>query len=235
MISPSPSWVDLFLVVPEAHRDIFDLEAQATWYEVYHRDWRNRLAHAIAMPIIVWSLLVLAGLGAGAALGDPAARFGALAVAVPLNLCYLRQDRVVGLAMAPVLIAFSIAAALFVVAAGDVALPATLGLLASASAVQTFAHGFEPEVPPPVSGTGGWLPRRAWIEGAPRSQVALSIALGCTVYVLVELSSSPRLLSVQVARLLERLGLRPPLRPSLRALEVARVAPAGPLERARAA
>lgn len=213
MTNRGPSAVSMLLVVPAAHVRQLDLHFQTAWYDVFHRRRINQISHIVCMGPIVWAMIV----GACAA---PLPGFGAvgpfpvnlgLVVAALLALAYFAMDRVLGLLMTPLVAALWMSANLFVGAHGKEALHSALIVLAIAGALQTWTHGLE-EVPPPVSGTTGWVPFTEWRQNTPLSRQALTIALTLSFYILVEIVSSPRLLGVLGFKLLMSLGYNPKAR-----------------------
>ncbi|HSN98305.1 MAG TPA: hypothetical protein VLS89_08400, partial [Candidatus Nanopelagicales bacterium] len=190
-----------------------DLHLQTAWYDVFHRSRINQVSHALCMGPIVWSLLVLASAAPWLRVDLPWFDLG-LVAAGALTIAYIAMDRVLGLVMAPIVAALWWTAHLFVGARGEGALPAALAVLIIAGALQTWTHAFE-DVPPPLSGTSGWVPVAAWRRTTPLSRQLLAFALTLSVYILVEIASSPRLLGVQVFKLLLRLGYQPSVRAEL--------------------
>ncbi len=89
-------------------------------------------------------------------------------------------------------------------------------MLAAAGALQTWTHAFE-DVPPPLSGTAGWVTVSEWRRKTPLPRLMLAFVLSLSVYILVEIFSSPRLFGVQVFKLMLRLGYKPRVRAEIAA------------------
>ena len=178
--------VSVLLVVPDAHVRQLDLHFQTAWYDVFHRSRPNQISHILCMGPIVWLMLVFACLLPLPGITPPGLDLG-LVLAFALVAAYVAMDRGLGLLMAPVMAALWASAHLFVGARGAGAFPIALVVLAVAGALQTWTHAFE-DVPPPVSGTEGWVPLTEWRRKTPLSRMMLTFALTASVYILVEIS-----------------------------------------------
>ena len=207
--------VSLLLVVPEAHVRQLDLHFQTAWYDVFHRARPNQISHVLCMGPIVWVILVLACRLPLPGFTPPGLDLG-LALGFALVAAYVAMDRWLGLVMAPVMAALWASAHLLVGAWGTGALPLALIVLAVAGGLQTWTHAFE-DIPPPLSGTAGWVTVAEWRRKTPLPRLALAIALTLSVYILVEIASSPRLFGVQVFKLMLRLGYKPSVRAEIAA------------------
>jgi uncharacterized membrane protein YGL010W len=207
--------VSLLLVVPQAHVRQLDLHFQTAWYDVFHRVRLNQISHVLCMGPIVWVMLVFACLLPLPGFTPPALDLG-LVLALALVAAYVVMDRGLGLLMAPVMGALWVSAHLLVGARGAAALPLVLIVLAAAGALQTWTHAFE-EVPPPLSGTEGWVTVAEWRRKTPLPRLMLAFGLSLSVYILVEIASSPRLFGVQVFKLMLCFGYKPSVRAEIAA------------------
>lgn len=207
--------VSLLLVVPEAHVRQLDLHFQTAWYDVFHRARPNQLSHVLCMGPIVWVMLVFACLLPLPGFTPPGFDLG-LVLAFALVAACVAMDRGLGLVMAPVMAALWASAHLLVGARGAGAFFIALAVLAVAGALQTWTHAFE-DVPPPLSGTEGWVTVSEWRRKTPLPRLMLAIVLTLSVYILVEIFSSPRLFCVQVFKLMLRLGYKPSVRAEIAA------------------
>jgi uncharacterized membrane protein YGL010W len=169
--------VSLLLVVPQAHVRQLDMHFQTAWYDVFHRARPNQISHVLCMGPIVWVGLVFACLLPLPGFMPPGFDLG-LVLAFALVAAYLVMDRGLGLVMAPVMAALWASAHLLVGARGAGALPIALVVLAAAGALQTWTHAFE-DVPPPLSGTAGWVTVVEWrrTTSLPRLMLAFVLSL----------------------------------------------------------
>lgn len=207
--------VSMLLVVPEAHVRQLDLHFQTAWYDVFHRTRPNQISHVLCMGPIVWVMLVFACLVPLPGLTPPGLDLG-LVLACALLAAYGTMDRGLGLVMAPVMAAIWASAHLLVGALGAGALPLALVVLAVAGALQTWTHAFE-DIPPPLSGAEGWVTVSEWRRKTSLPRLMLTFVLSLSVYILVEIISSPRLFGVQVFKLMLCLGYKPSVRAEIAA------------------
>lgn len=193
------SIVGTALVTPLAHVAPLSVDFQTYLYDVFHRHWVSRVAHATAMPLILaagvgiaaqlhpalgWVCTALVAASTGAmATSRGMALPAALGVVATVGCGALGQRWAVGpiLGVGPVVGLF------------------LLGLL------QTLSHVFEPDVPPRASGSDRWIPVRAYFAAAPVPRVFRSagmlLAGTCN-----EIWASSRLLPVVIRELLWRVG-----------------------------
>lgn len=207
--------VSLLLVVPQAHVRQLDLHFQTAWYDVFHRARPNQVSHILCMGPIVWVALSFACLLPLPGFTPSGLDLG-LVLAFALVGAYAAMDRWLGLVMAPVMAALWASAHLLVGAWGAGAFPLALVVLGVAGAVQTWTHSFE-DIPPPLSGTEGWVTVSEWRRKASLPRLLLTVGLSLSVYILVEIFSSPRLFGVQVFKLMLRLGYKPSVRAEIAA------------------
>jgi hypothetical protein len=67
-------------------------------------------------------------------------------------------------------------------------------------------------VPPPLSGSGRFVPVGEWWRASSAARRAATLLLATSVFVLLELVASPKVLPCQVLDYLFALGYRPALR-----------------------
>lgn len=200
------------LTIPEAQVRIFDLKWQSTFYTVFHQTKTSRLLHTFCMAPIVFSLFILASYidfsDAALMTSLPAvtAVNGALVVLLISATWYLLMDVAVGLATLPIILGFWVLANVFSASLGVNGIYLAVGMLLLFSFIQTVSHQPEP-VPPPHSGSKKFIAYKKWIKTATIGQ-KLKVIVLFPVFTFVELISSPRLLPVQVLRLMHRFGYR---------------------------
>lgn len=210
------SVLDHILTIPEAQIKIFDLEWQSAFYSVFHQTTFSKMLHTLCMAPIVFSLFVLTSYldigGAQIISNFPVytAVNGAFLVLIIFALWYLVMDTTIGLVSLPILLFFWIAANTFNAAFGAEGWKIALGILFLCSFVQTISHQPEP-VPPPHSGSNKFLSYKEWNASAHWTN-KLKVSVLFPVFVMVELISSPRLLPIQVLRLMHRMGYKPKLK-----------------------
>lgn len=192
-------------IVPAAHVRIFDFALQMRLYDLFHRRTLSLVGHAVCTPIIVFSMLAAAAHARLPILPAPglAGLLAALLVAY-----YLYVDRLVGVVLLPYVAALTALAAWFAASWGPSSLAVSLGLMVAFTMLQTFSHALD-GVPPPLSDGPGLEPVGVWARRVSMGRFALAVVLSGTVYVLLELFASPRVLACQVARSLYRLGYAP--------------------------
>lgn len=204
------------LTIPQAQVKIFDIEWQSAFYEVFHQTKTSRLLHTICMAPIVYSLFVLASYiefsNASILPSTPAytAVNGAFVVMLVSAIWYLLMDLTIGLISLPILVAFWFLANVFSFSFGTDGIYAALVMLFTFSFIQTVSHQPEP-VPPPHSGKKGFVAYKKWVKSATLAQ-KVKVILLFPVFTIVELISSPRLLPVQILRLMQKFGFRPELK-----------------------
>lgn len=200
------------LTIPEAQLRVFDLKWQSTFYTVFHQTRISKLLHTFCMAPIVFSLYILASyvniLEASLLSSAPniTAVNGSLIVLILSSIWYLIMDVTIGLVTMPIILAFWVLANVFNSYFGTTGIYIALGMLFLFSFIQTVSHQPEP-VPPPHSGSKKFLAYKKWMKIASIGQKVKVIVL-FPVFTCVELISSPRLLPVQVLRLLHRFGYR---------------------------
>jgi hypothetical protein len=210
MAHRAPSIAEQLFIVPAAHTRLSDTSFQTEMYALFHRTRAARIGHNIGTLSILVGALVLASRAPGVA---------APAIAVVLVLDLTRRgmavDRVVGVATA--LVAMALVAAAFAIARAlgpAAALPVALACIFGGCAVQTLSHSFE-EVPPPLSGTAGWLPLRVWRRRIGIRDAARAAALTVGVFFWLEMWAALRILPLQILHLSMLAGHRPDLRRAL--------------------
>lgn len=204
------------LTIPQAQVKIFDIEWQSAFYEVFHQTKTSKVLHTVCMAPIVFSLFALASYvdfttaSIIPALPETTAINGAFVVMIMSGIWYLMMNITIGLVSAPIVVAFWVLANVFNVSFGHDGIYIALIMLFLFSFIQTVSHQPEP-VPPPHSGTKGFVAYKKWVKSATVGQKVKVIVL-FPVFTMVELISSPRLLPVQILRLMHRFGYRPELK-----------------------
>lgn len=216
MQSEKVSVAQHLLTIPEAQIRIFDIEWQSAFYEVFHQTKTSRILHTLCMAPIVFSLFALASyINISSSSLIPSldvltAVNGAFVLMLILAVWYLIMDLTIGLVSVPILISFWVLANIFSYGFGFAGVYVATGILIVASLIQTISH--QPElVPPPHSGSKEFVPYKKWISDSSVAQRIKVIVL-FPVFTMVELISSPRLLPVQVLRLMHRFGYKPELK-----------------------
>ncbi len=189
--------IDYLMVAPDAQIRIFDFRYQIMLFELFHRTRLTRTVHLVGTPLIVWALFLLA---ASLPLGGPA-------LLLLLLAWYLKLDVLVGLAAAPLLAAMWLLAERVNAVAPDRADWWGLGIVVGGATLESLSHAVEP-LPPPWSGGDGFLPGQAILAAVPLRVRLWGVLAGVTIFAALELMSSPRILSVHLARGLARLGHR---------------------------
>lgn len=199
------------LTIPEAQVRVFDLKWQSTFYTVFHQTKTSKLLHTICMAPIVFCLFALSsyinfGQSLSSGLFTATAINGAFIVLIVSAVWYILMDVTIGLVTLPVIGAFWVLANLFNAYFGTTGIYVALGMLFFFSFLQTVSHQPEP-VPPPHSGGNKFIAYKKWIKTASIAQKVKVVVL-FPVFTCVELISSPRLLPVQVLRLMHRFGYK---------------------------
>lgn len=204
--------VDHLLTIPEAQTRIFDLEWQSTFYTVFHQTRTSRLLHALCMAPICFSLFLLAtywDLGTGSlfrTLPELTAINGSIIILMICSIWYIAMDRTVGFATMPVILGFWLLANGTHYLMGMSGVWFGLALLFGASAIQTISHQPE-QVPPPHSGTDKFMSFPEWQQKASFWH-KFKVSVMFPIFTMVELISSPRLMPVQILRLMHKFGYR---------------------------
>lgn len=222
------------LVTPLAHLSNLSLDFQLYLYRIFHRSRAARLTHSLLMPAIVIAML------ATASRLHPAAGW---ILAAALATFYVLQAVVnEAMLLAPVMVALtaalaSVASAWASHAGGATPLWSEPALwLVGLSMVQTSSHAAEADVPPRASGSRDWVPIRDYFLAPARGErpvrgLALRLLRSAFVYVagvFNELTSSWRLLPVDVMRGLFTLGYQPERQAKLDALTDSAIASGNP-------
>ncbi len=217
----SPSLAEQLLIVPAAHTRLGHAAFQAEMYELFHRASGTRIGHMIGTPTILLGAFLLA------------TRVTAAPVVVSAMACGIAAwgavvDRVVGLVTALVTALLAASAFMLAHALGpDTALVVALACALGGCATQTFSHAFE-DVPPPLSGTTGFMPVIAWLRCVRLLGAARAAVLTFGVFFWLEMWAAFRILPLQILHLLMQAGHRPELRRAFDARVVAILAaPAG--------
>jgi uncharacterized membrane protein YGL010W len=122
------------------------LEEQMSFYLRDHRDPRNRIAHLVGIPLILFSLLVLLGL-VRVPLGDVSLTAASVSV-VALLAYYFRLDAVLAVAMTLVMSVLLLVANRVCALGGNVALTVFAVAFLGGWIVQLVGHAFEGRKPP---------------------------------------------------------------------------------------
>ena len=212
MSASNVSIIEHLLTIPEAQVRIFDLKWQSTFYTVFHQTKTSKLLHTLCMAPIVFSLFALASYidFSDAAVIDSLSGLtainGAFVVLIVSAIWYLLMDVTIGLVTMPIIVAFWLLANAFNAYFGFNGVYVAIGTLFLFSFIQTVSHQPEP-VPPPHSGSKKFVAYKKWMKIASVGQ-KVKVVLLFPVFTCVELISSPRLLPVQVLRLMHRFGYR---------------------------
>jgi hypothetical protein len=202
-----------FFIVPGAHVR-FDRAFQTEMFELFHGGSLARWGHLVCTPLINVALLTaLASLLPGSSLG-PFALDGAMLGVLAILVWSFHVDRAAGLVLVPCALLAAVVARELATALGEHALSLSLFAAWLLGAVQTFSHLSEP-IPPPWSGSHGFLPLRAFLESAPGPRIASLLLLAGTVFVVLEVWAAPRVWALEVLHVLMRAGYRPELRERL--------------------
>ncbi|MFT6211518.1 MAG: YGL010W-like membrane protein [Bacteroidia bacterium] len=212
MRASNPSIIEHILTIPQAQTKIFDLEWQSAFYTVFHQTKTSKLLHTVCMAPIVFSLFALASyvdvssVSLIDAFAAQTAFNGAFIAMLVFAIWYLIMDVTIGLVSLPIVVAFWLLANVFNSALGANGVYVALGTLFLFSFIQTVSH--QPEsVPPPHSGSNAFVPFGKWMQSSTLPQ-KIKVFFLFPVFTLVELISAPRLLPVQILRLMHRLGYK---------------------------
>lgn len=198
------SLLDQLLIVPEVHVRLTDLDLQLEMYELFHQRGPTQVVHALCTPVVVaLTGAMLSAVPLGATGLTAAAPYWAL-----LALYHLALHPAVALALAPAYLLMAFAGARLAQAAPA---PWIAAALAVAVGVQTSSHMFE-AVPPPVSGTAGFVPLGRWVRDVPRGRLAAVALASALVFTGLEFFASFRVIALQALRGLFALGYRADLR-----------------------
>ena len=209
-------WLHRALIVPAAHTRVLDRELQAELYEVFHTRPVARWGHALCTPVVNVALLALAAHFPGLEAERPGALFaldGAVIAGLVTLLGYVIAQGAVALAMAPVL---AVAVLLAQLLAGALSPPWLALVVYLAALAQTLTHAPEP-VPPPWSGSYGWLEASEFLRRTSWLRLLGFGAVTATIYTLLELWASPRIWPLQLAHFAMRFGFFPERAARLRA------------------
>ena len=213
--APTPqrsSLAERLLIVPAAHTRLGDVSFQVEMYELFHRTPAARIGHMLGTPTILLGALTLASLAPGAA-----APLLAVALALGVAVWGMAIDRLVGLVTAIAAAALDGGAfALSHRVGPETALVVALACLFGGCTVQTFSHVFE-DVPPPLSGSAGFVQPVAWARRLHARDAVRAAALTLGVFYWLEMWSAFRILPLQILHLLLQAGHRPALRRALEA------------------
>jgi hypothetical protein len=212
------------LVTPLAHVANLSFEFQCYLYGIFHRSRAAKLGHALCMPVIVTATLA------------SVARLNLIAAVVCaalLALWYLVQslfNRMFLLGLVMVLTTAGAGAVAIVwnssLASAPMLWAEPAMVLLIFSALQTFSHLSEPDIPPRTNGTKDWVPVGEYFFG-PQQHRSVSLLLirrvtrSAFVFaagVFNEFWGSWRLLPVLVVRAMWRVGYQPRKRARLEML-----------------
>ncbi len=202
--APRPSLYESIFIVPQAHVAITRVDFQVEMYELFHRTPGGRLGHIVGTLATLLGTLALSE----RASGSLAPGVGLLAA---IALWGAAVDRLVG-GLTALLGAALVALVHFAAPSLGADLTAcALGLVFGGCAVQTFSHLFE-DVPPPQSGSTGFVPVGRWLRGITAREVVRSTLLTLLVFYWLELWATFRIWPLQILHVLMRLGYRPEAR-----------------------
>ena len=185
-------------ITPAAHYRLLDTSLQMNLSRLFHGRALSRVAHAVCTPIVTFFML--------ASLEH--ARIGGLPLSWLLALCIatygFAYGMAVGLALTPVVGLLTAGAVL----GRGLPVQATIGAMVLFAALQAWSHALEP-VPPPLSGQPSFVPVRRWWRGASVTRRVVVLALSSSVFVVLELVASPKVLACQILDYLFAFGYRP--------------------------
>lgn len=215
----APLWrrfVHWWWIVPRVQYDLADLDYQLYTFEIFHQDWRAKLAHYVTIPAIAFfSLAFLAQFHpTGAPLLNAAMAYVALLGLIHLRWCWrTKQLRLWAVTMATFAAMAVLATSWFAARAiPDAPWYAPTRLAANPllwiyvfGLIETLSHVFEP-VPPYATGCDRFMEMREfWREGGAY-RIAGVIALP-TLYTVTSLVSNIHLMPTFVLRVLASAGL----------------------------
>ena len=181
---------DWTLIVADAPTRVFDVRYQLELYETFHITRFARVSHTIGILVGVLGDLLMA-----TAWPRPFVGSGATLVTMLLAVWYVGLHRRVGLWTLPVL-GLLWGAALgsheLLATAGVSSLWVGLGLAVAGGATCWVGHWAEP-VPPPLSGTDGFVSIGAFVRGRPWYVAAYTFA-AFPIWIFNEMLAAPKLL-----------------------------------------
>lgn len=215
----APLWrrfVYWWWIVPRVQYDFADLDYQLYTFEVFHQDWRAKLAHYVTIPAIAFfSLVFLAQFHlAGAPLLSAALVYVALLGLIHFRWCWrTKQLRLWGVTMATFAVMAALATSWFQARAiADAPWYAPTHLAANPllwiyvfGLIETLSHMFEP-VPPYATGCDRFMDMREFWRDGGAYRIAGVIGLP-TLYTLTSLVSNIHLMPTFVLRVLASAGL----------------------------
>lgn len=206
--------IEWAVIVPEAQTHLLEFQWQLDVYETFHTVRVNRLSHAVCFYPLLFTYFVLAALVSlpvgplSSALPDATRPSLALALAAVLALWYLRLDRLVGLVLVPLLAAMALGANELVGRHGAEAARMTfLAVLVPNMLALTLTHALEP-IPPPWSGTRGFVPMSVWSERTPLGARVRMILLTFWTGLVLEYWAAPRFVPIQILKILHLFGYK---------------------------
>ncbi len=207
------SLLDYVTVLPRAHVRLGDVRWQYALYDVFHSGTPSRLTHALGMTpnTMLWMML--------ASLVVPGPLDGGLLVAALVVALGAWYDRLVGVLLVAITAGLWLLGQHLIAGWGAAALANTLLAAAALALFQAGGHAFEP-IPPPWSGTNTFVPLGTFLRTASLPRILLLPSM--TFFgAALEFWASPRLLQVQLLKILVALGYRPELRREVAVREVA--------------
>ena len=215
----SPLWrrfVYWWWIVPRVQYDLEDLDYQLYTFEVFHQDWRAKLAHYVTIPAIAFfSLAFLAQFQLeGAPLLSAATAYVALLGLIHFRWCRrTKQLRLWAVTMAAFAVMAVLATSWFQARAiPDAPWYASTPLAANPllwiyvfSLIETLSHIFEP-VPPYANGCDRFMEMREFWRDGGVYRIAGLIGLP-TLYTVTSLISNIHLMPTFMLRVLASAGL----------------------------
>ncbi len=180
---------DWIFIVADAPTRVFDVRYQLELYEVFHTRPFSRSTHAIGITAGVLGYLL-----AATAWPRPFVGSGATLLTMILAIWYVGLHRRVGLWTLPglgVLWGLALVGAAWLPEVGAAPLWAGLGLMVGGGTLCWIGHWVEP-VPPPLSGSEGFVPIEAFVRGRPW-YVSLYAFLAFPIWVFHEVMAAPKL------------------------------------------
>jgi len=214
-------------IVPRVQYDLLDLEYQLYTFEIFHRDYRTKLAHYVTIPAIAFfTMVLLAQLApAGAPLGvNGALLYACVVSALHLGWSIRRRIWAAGASTAFVLLAMVVPATCFYevmrVPGGPFYAPTVVAAnpllwIYVFAFLETLSHALEP-VPPHVSGEDRWQTHAEFWHDGGLFRIA-AVAGAPTLYTIVSIVSNLHLLPTMVLRIMLSTGYLPGLEAQIRA------------------
>ena len=225
-------------IVPRVQYDLLDVEYQLYTFEIFHRDYRTKLAHYVTIPAIAFFTMALLAQFAppGAPLGaNGALLYAGLVSALHLGWTIRRGLWQAGAFTAFVLLAMVVPATCFYEATRVTGAPwyAPTPTLANPllwiyvfAFLETLSHALEP-IPPHVSGQDRWQSHAEFWQRGGLFRIA-AVAGVPTLHTVVSLVSNLHLVPTMVLRIMFSTGYLPGREDEIRAAVAREIATGNP-------